>query len=118
MATGDVSQLEPINALTNTQDYDTYADQCINNIFPYEIYLLENERLKKPEDKIKLENIRQDLFINNLSTTQIIKKYFKCTTDITQSVKNVAYKNDTCEVISKHIRRKLCKTAEFKSMRL
>ena len=43
VATGDVSQLEPINALTNTQDYDAYADQCINIIFPYEIYLLENK---------------------------------------------------------------------------
>ena len=113
VATGDVSQLEPINALTNTQDYDAYADQCINIIFPYEIYLLENKRLKKPEDKIKLENIRQDLFINNLGITQIIKKYFRYTTDITQSVKNVAYKNDTCEEVSNHIRRKLGKTVEF-----
>jgi hypothetical protein len=69
--------------------------------------------LKKPEDKIKLENIRQDLFINQLNIAQIIKKYFKYTTDITQSVKNVAYKNDTCEEVSKHIRRKLGKTVEF-----
>jgi hypothetical protein len=95
VATGDVSQLEPINPLTNTQDYDAYADQCTNLIFPYEIYLTENKRLKKPEDKIKLENIRQDLFINNLDITTIINKYFKYTTDITQSIKNVAYKNDT-----------------------
>ena len=63
-----------MNAFTNTQDYDAYADQCINIIFPYEIYLLENKRLKKPEDKIKLENIRQDLFINNLSIAQIIDR--------------------------------------------
>ena len=118
MATGDVSHLEPTNALTNTQDYDAYADQCINIIFPYEIYLLENKRLKNPEDKIKLENIRQDLFINNLSIAQIIKKYFKYTTDITQSVKNVAYKNDTCEEVSKHISGNSPKPLSLKLARL
>ena len=76
---------------------------------------MENKRLKKPEDKIKLENIRQDSFINNLDLDTIIKKYFKYTTDFTQSVKHVAYKNDTCVEVSKHIRRKLEKTTEFET---
>ena len=92
VATGDVSQLEPINALTNTQDYDAYADQCISTCFPHDIYVLENKRLKKPEDKKKLEHIRQYLFINNMDITSIIKTYFRYTTDITQSVKHVACK--------------------------
>ena len=76
---------------------------------------MENQRLKKPENKIKLENIRQDLFINDLDINTIIEKYFKYTTDITQSVKHVAYKNDTCVEVSKHIRRKLGKTTEFET---
>ena len=44
---------------------------------------------------------------------RIIQKYVKYTTDITQSVKHVAYKKDTGEEVSKHIRRKLDKTVEF-----
>jgi len=73
-ATGDVSQLEPINPLTNTQDYDEYANQCINIIFPYEIYLYENKRLKSQEDKLKLKQIMEDLFIKKLDIKTIVKK--------------------------------------------
>jgi hypothetical protein len=36
VATGDTSQLPPIVDYSNTKDYATYADECINNIFPYE----------------------------------------------------------------------------------
>ena len=38
IATGDTSQLEPINSLSNQFDYDYYSDFCINQIFKYEIY--------------------------------------------------------------------------------
>ena len=36
---GDTKQLEPINDLTNTQPHDEYADQCMDKIFKYNIYL-------------------------------------------------------------------------------
>jgi hypothetical protein len=52
IATGDTSQLPPINDYTNRKVYSVYADECINLIFPYEIFLFENERLKSEEDKI------------------------------------------------------------------
>ena len=55
IATGDTSQLEPITDYTNTKIYDEYADECINIIFPYEIYLMENKRLTSQEDKDKLK---------------------------------------------------------------
>ena len=42
-----------------------------------------------------------------------IKKYFKFTTDITHSCKNIAYKNDTCNEVSKHLRKKLNKQNEY-----
>ena len=38
IATGDTSQLEPINSLSNQFTYDYYSDDCINQIFKYEIY--------------------------------------------------------------------------------
>ena len=44
-----------------------------------------------------------------------IKKHFKFTTDITQSCKNIAYKNGTCNEVSKHSRKKLNKQNEFET---
>ena len=38
IATGDTSQLEPINSLSNQFDYDYYSDHCINQIFKFEIF--------------------------------------------------------------------------------
>ena len=43
IATGDTSQLEPINSLSNQFDYDYYSDNCINQIFTYEIDLEEKK---------------------------------------------------------------------------
>ena len=35
IATGDTSQLQPINELSNQFEYAEYADNCINQIFKY-----------------------------------------------------------------------------------
>ena len=33
VATGDTSQLPPVEQYTNTKEYAVYADECINTIF-------------------------------------------------------------------------------------
>jgi hypothetical protein len=60
VATGDTSQLPPIVDYTNTKIYKEYADECINLIFPYEIYLTENKRLKTEKDRKKLKQLKED----------------------------------------------------------
>ena len=35
---GDTKQLPPIKDLTNTRKPDEYADECINQIFKYNIF--------------------------------------------------------------------------------
>ena len=62
ITTGDTSQLPPITDYTNTKIYADYADECINNIFQYEICLKENKRLKTQEDKDKLKQFKTELF--------------------------------------------------------
>ena len=42
-----------------------------------------------------------------------ITKYFNFTTGITQSYKNIAYKNGTCTTMNKHLRNKLNKINEY-----
>jgi hypothetical protein len=75
--------------------------------------LKENKRLQLIEDKIKLQQFKDDIFNMNIDPITTIKKYFQFTNDITQSVKNIAYMNDTCREVSKHIRKKLNKKHEY-----
>ena len=51
---GDTKQLQPINDLTNTQPHDQYADQCIDKIFKYSMYLKISKRVSDDEQRKKL----------------------------------------------------------------
>ena len=73
-------------------------------IFKYTIDLKICKRLKSEEDKQKLSDIYNDIFVNKLSIIKIINKYFKYTDDITASNHNIAYLNNTCKEVSKRIR--------------
>ena len=113
VATGDGKQLKPVNELTNTQDHETYANNCINQIFKYNIYLNECKRLKTQDDKEKLNKIYDDIFINNINTSELILKYFDYTTVINENENNIAYLNDTCKEVSNEIRRLQNRKGDF-----
>ena len=51
MGAGDTKQLQPINDLTNTQPHDQYADQCIDKIFKYSMYLKISKRVSDDEQR-------------------------------------------------------------------
>jgi hypothetical protein len=105
--------LEPIASLSNTYEYAIYADQCINQIFPYEVFLTENKRLKTQEQKEQLKQIKSDIFNTDIPVMNTIEKYFKFTQDITNSTNNIAYMNDTCKAVAEHIRTMLNKTDDY-----
>jgi hypothetical protein len=92
VATGDTSQLPPVDLYTNTKEYAVYADECINTIFPYEIYLKENKRLKTREDRERFEQIYNDIFNPNIPLKKTIKQHFKFTEEHTTSNKAIAGK--------------------------
>ena len=104
LATGDINQLESIESVSNVSSYDEYMNQCINMIFPNEIYLKENKRLKTKEDKTKLENIYDDIFYNTLTIPEIIKKHNFKTTNKVISDNNIAYTHKTCNLVSQKVR--------------
>ena len=104
IATGDARQMKPIVDITNTQKHEDYANQCLSVIFKYTIDLKICKRLKSEEDKQKLSDIYNDMFVNKLSIIKIIDKYLKYTDDITASNHNIAYLNNTCKEVSKRIR--------------
>ena len=113
VATGDGKQLKPVNELTNTQEHETYANNCINQIFKYNIFLKECKRLKTQEDKETLNKIYEDIFTNNIKASELILKYFSFTTVINENEKNVAYLNDTCKEVSNEIRRLQNRKGEY-----
>ena len=75
IGTGDAKQLKCIQELTNTQDYQTYVDKIVDNIFEHNMMLKECKRLHTQEDKDKLVNIKKDIFVNKVSTKKLIEKY-------------------------------------------
>ena len=51
-----------------------------------------------------MKQIKADIFNKTIPLINTIQKYFKFTTNITQSENNIAYMNDTCKEVAKHIR--------------
>ena len=76
IATGDAKQLKPVQELTNTQDYEHYANKIVENIFEYKIVLKECKRLHTQEDKDKLTNIERDIFEKYYPQKILLKNIF------------------------------------------
>ena len=118
LATGDTCQNEPIVTLTNTQDQDEYIMECVTQMFPNYIKLTENKRLKSQEDKDKLKKLKQEIDENKdkLNDKKFIRKllktYFKFTNEIT-TTKNIAYRNDIADTVSRTVRKLLNKQGEY-----
>ena len=103
---GDTKQLEPINDLTNTQPHDSYADQCMDKIFKYNIYLKICKRVGE-KDRITLDELYDNFWIHKLPIRDIIKKYFRFTNKINKTDMNIAYTNDRCRYVSDEVRKQL-----------
>ena len=91
IATGDTAQLECIDLISNNIEYDKYMDHCIDSMFPYNIHLMINKRLKNDEDKIILANFKKDIFDLSIPIIKTIMKYFKMVSEV-ETTQNIAYK--------------------------
>ena len=60
-----------------------------------------------------MKQIKSDIFNKDIPLINTIQKYFKFTTNITKSENNIAYMNDTCKEVAKHIRTLQCKASEY-----
>ena len=113
LATGDINQLECISEVSNVKDYESYINHCINSIFPFEVFLKENKRLKNPEDKLRLKNIKNDILGTDIPLAEIIQKYNLKTTKEIITEDNIAYTNNTCKYVSKKVRKMLGMKKEY-----
>ena len=115
VATGDCKQLKSVQPITNTKDYEPYVDSIIDNIFEHHILLKVCKRLHTDEDRDKLHNVKQDIFVNKISVDGLVKKYgFRNTDDITSSPFNIAFLNTTCKNVSSKKRETENRTSEYK----
>src|SRR5690606_16783141 len=73
--TGDLDQLQPFNVPNNVKDVKSYLLTCINTVFPNQMTLKINKRLKKEEDKQKLSNLKADIFDKSKDVIATLKKY-------------------------------------------
>ena len=116
---GDVKQLPPIEDLTNTRKPDEYADECIDQIFKYNVMLTICKRLGPQGDPTAegnrkiLDMMYDDMWPHKLSLSEFVHKYFNTTDDITASQKNIAYTNMRCLTVSNAIRKSLGKTDKY-----
>ena len=93
-------------------DYDTYMNHCVDTIFPNNVLLKENKRLRGSADKVILRLFKEQIFNPDIPIETTIRKWFK-TTNKTDTTNNIAFKNSTCELVAKAVRKKLGKTAEY-----
>ena len=116
---GDVKQLPPIEHLTNTRKPDEYADECISQIFKYNVMLTICKRLGQQGDptaeanRKMLDMMYDDMWLHKISLFEFVHKYFNTTGDMTESQKNIAYTNMRCLAVSNAIRKSLGKTDKY-----
>ena len=106
---GDTKQLQPINDLTNTQPHDQYADQCIDKIFKYSMYLKISKRVSDDEQRKKLEDAYNDMWVKEMPVDKWVEKHARYTNEINPHHMNIAYTNIRCKSVSDEVRRKLGK---------
>jgi hypothetical protein len=102
---GDCLQAECIEC-----DSPEYIDECVNKIFPNQILLKVDKRSSSDEDRLRKKGIKTDIFENNLSVDELVKKYqFKTISKMgdLKTVNNICYFNSTCEKVNKYTHYKI-----------
>jgi len=113
IATGDVDQLQPINSTANNvTDLSKYQLQCINHMFPNQITLKINKRLKTDEQRNKLYQLKKDIFNLKKDPLKTLKSYGFPTIHRYSQIKttqNICYFNPRTIRVNKYVHETLIK---------
>jgi hypothetical protein len=80
-------------------------------MFPNQIRLKINKRLKNDEDRKRMDDIKRDTFDQSIPFEKTIQKYFKMTDQ--PSDNNISYRNEVAADVSATKRKLLNKTGEY-----
>ena len=103
-ATGDSNQIRPFGfCLNNVKNIKEYLDRCIDIMFPNQIMLEYNKRLKTKKDQEKLKQIKEDIFNLNIDIGTTMRKYFRVIKSPSElkTTKNISFFNFRAERINK-----------------
>lgn len=106
-ATGDVDQLQPINCTyNNITNLPQYILHCVDHMFPNQITLKINKRLKTDEQRNKLYQLKKDIFDLKKDPLQTLKSYgFPTIHRYSQinTTQNICYFNHHTISVNKHV---------------
>jgi len=108
LATGDLNQLDPIGYEGN----GAYYDACINYVFPNQITLKINKRVKTEKQRKTLTKLKRDIFNPKKDIMDIFKKYDFKIIDKMSDIKtrnNICYFNYRVDRVNKHVQNNLIK---------
>ena len=112
LATGDTDQLEAIDLVSDNLDYDAYVNHCVDSVFPNSVRLKQNKRLKNDIDKKALATFKREIFDERIPIRSTVQKYFRSCSEV-NNVNNIAFKNSTCELVAKRVRKSLGKKDDY-----
>ena len=105
--------------LTNTRKPDEYANECMNQIFKYNVILTICKRWGQQggptaeANRKMLDTMYDDMWLHKISLSEFVQKYFDTTDNMVTSHKNIAYRNMRCLTVSNAIRKSLGKTDKY-----
>jgi hypothetical protein len=112
-ATGDIDQCKPFGCGTNNiKDLLEYRKQCVNIVFPNQITLDINKRLKTDEDRKIMKNMKLEIMNCNIDIVKTFKKYnikMVHNWNEVKTLNNICYFNYRCDMVNKHIQRNVVK---------
>lgn len=115
--TGDIDQRKPFtfncNNIENKNDYQLF---CLNQIFPDQITLNINKRLKNESDKITLNNLKKDIFNLNKKPIDVLRNHGIKIINKLNSVKttrNICLFNFRCDQVNNHVSKNIINKEGF-----
>ena len=107
LCTGNIDQRKPFNfGCNNVDNQNEYQLSCVNQMFPDQITLRINKRLKHEEDKVKLIRLKEDILDITKNLIETFKKHgIKIINKIkhVDTTNNICLFNFRCDQVNNHI---------------
>ena len=113
LCTGDIDQRKPFNfGCNNIDNQNEYQLSCINQMFPDQITLKINKRLKHEGDKTKLKILKEDILDITKNPINTFKKHnikiINRMKDV-DTTNNICLFNFRCDQVNNHISKNIIK---------
>ena len=117
LCTGDIDQRKPFNfGCNNVDNQNEYQLFCVSQMFPDQITLKINKRLKHDKDKVRLIKLKEDILNITKNPIEIFKKHgIKIVNEMkdVDTTNNICLFNFRCDQVNKHVSKNIIKKDGF-----